>query len=1696
MAENNRNLSVFLLVLALIGAALFYGCGSATSDRIPDIEYSITGSYVLGTSSSNVNATSRAANVPGLQAGILIYSEAAPTNYADVDQEKNRYVIRNLKPGKHYIVFRHSDSMGGNYIVRSSQPVELTNTEPVKELNEQLKAVEGTIAITGKVTNIKKQLITPTPTISLWGQTIEVNPFTGEFTTPKMPEGTTADLIVNAINYKENPTPVVFETNPAYYDFSAVETTSTNVPPTVTVSSKRDTYNLRSTVTLTAVAQDANNDELEFKWYIESCTSPKVSTNDLEKVEEYLKGSDYTSIYYWNAPDEDCTATITVEVKEKYTNLSARAKLNLKIGTGNYHQNTIPTILSTSIYPETLYGNRTYTITSIATDTDGDALTYFLNITPISASASINLSKSSVNTWTWRTASESKAISYKLDFEVRDPKGNTNSLTRTVNVRASEPNNPPIIENQDPVGTIEVRSGTEQTLTLVAKDPENEKVTFAWTSKKGSLLRTYVNGNMASATWRAPYLNNPTETYINCTIRDPYNLSVSATFTINIIPDPNKKAPEITIDVVASSSPNVNAPSGVPLLKPNESITFTGSAMDLNKGVSIDPSHFKWEIKGPNDDNFVPLNNASNTAIFNVTAGSPVGDYIVKMISTDLAGEITGEGTKEFRVNATPLADILCNGNELVNGRMSPTTTYKYDNGSEVLDVFTYSTSEKISFTASCTDLETDLSTLQNNSNWTLNGNKKPTVPLFECPLTATGTNIVTLKVSDSKEVYSATSTYKFFVNTAPTFDIATSTKISYVPTEKVEVYVKAKDDVSAPGIQWYVANNPSFSLPVPVTDSIASCSNEVVTNTITSKLDADAEYLMNTIGSDLYFRAIATDTMGLTTESNIIHTYITEPHEIARFIVASGAYYNNQPPFSFGDLEKLLLPSDSEYENTILTFEADQKFSMSGGSSKATDTMIWKWEDSLWEKQADNTYAPGKFNSISAGLQDSFMGYILNGYSITGATNFGTHTIRLTGENAENGIVASNSIIIFINSTPKIEFINASSDTIRFDTNSDATFTITLKEDDPNEKIGLKWTITELKDDCEPDETKEPIIFTSHSEKSEEGKPPVYMAGAKEKTVIVKWSEITKDNPTPLSEGAKRVEVCATDQYGKAATATVDVLVNTLPAFNVVVEGTDRKVKIMVPQESDNDTENEGYAEFYKQQQYTTVGTDTPVFLVTYSSMLLDFTVIATDTEDGILDGASITWKYTDYSGSTITKTGANITGRFNIGANTVNVECHDKNYGRYSKNGDNTVYNHMCVATYSADFYVWNSTSYNLENCKSAEDGKTGTVLYNRENSGLFYVQFGTDTPYIESWQLDQNETVNLEYIVPGIIPAYILGKDSTEGETKNKVVATETPDILAVLQSDKNHFMLIANTLHKRVSVMPTADPLIDADYVEYTGANEELDKPQQEWIATFTVVDITSSDKPTENKRYLSFNSDRGNYDDLTDTFDTCGYPGLDIYYPQKILSMTYSNESENSAGAMLLYGWNGYNGGAIAAYNNKRIKVVGEEIVAPLYNLDSQVLNISPYSKLRYLSKLDLSEKLFITDTNNNRLIKINSGFGKPTSIVATLPIDVCTTNKDYMFSLSESGAAEVDDAITLYAVNNTSATPLTSFAKFTDATNYYERAGKVKNPKSIMYYVTGRGKDYYGGLMILEEGHNGCPNRIQVIRSNKENWLE
>ncbi len=1682
MAENNRKYTILMLVIALIGAVIFYGCGSATSDRIPDQEYSISGSYSSPGLSNEDLVSTRA--VYGPTKNIYIYSESDPNNCADIDETKRTFILKNLKPGNHYLVFKYlpygSDRGDAPvYIYRTSNPIVLTESAPSKEISEKLAGVECDSVVYGKLTNAAGQPINPTPSLTLWGQTIEVNGLTGEFVTPKMPGGTIASLVVEAVNYRNTSTPIEFNPNPAYYEISAVETTSNNVPPIISLTSKNSQYNIKSVVTLTAVAEDADGDDLEFEWTIDSCTSPNQGYMELSREE--TKGSSHISEYYWNAPEEDCLATISVKVTEKSTaKLTAKAKLKLQIGTGNYSPSSKPYFVSTTIYPDApYYGNRKYTITAIATDSDGDILTQTLVIKPNGGI----LNQTNQNTWVWTTEDLEKAKTYTMFFEARDMKKNVASVTlENIVVNPTRANLPPTVVSQSPaVSTIqEVTSGASITLVLKADDPEKEKLEFNWNNRLGQLKESSNNNDTASATWVAPYINVATITYITVKVNDPEPKYVTATFTIKIIPDPNKKAPNVEIKVTGTSDTH----NGIPLFKAGETVTFHGLATDTNRNLAIDQSHFTWYLIDPKGTS-KQIANRTNTANYTINNNSEQGNYLIKLSAIDLNG-ITGDGTADFRVNKPPVAQIICNDKAIgTSGRCEGYTEsdYKYTS-SNGTDYDVYNIDDKLKLVASATDEETPSSVLEVNSIWQIDGTAfygKEQI----ATLTKGGLNTISLVTRDSKDILSASSTYSFYVNTAPTFDIATTTKNSFINSDSINMNIKITDDVKIASLAIFISRKSAGDANYSEYElfNISGVTNPVINfgeKTYNKNIPILASTLLPT-GTDFKIKIIAEDDMGVTKESiDDIKFSIVESHLIKDFVVASGTYSENQRPYTFDELEVLEPLVDSIVDGVVASyvFEAKQKFSIRSGSidkegkTKWQDDMDWLWYDSFWDNGK-----PGNFTRIGNQYVDN---YTLNGYSIS--DNFGTHTIRLEGKSKTYGIVASKSIDIFINSTPKVSFNNKVNGTIRFDTGSNATFTVALEEDNKNEKIGLRWTIRDLSNTCEP--VGASMTFESHRVPATSDKTPVDMAGSSKKNVTINWSDITD---TPLPSGAKRVFVCAYDGYGKAATQSIDILVNTLPVFNVVVEGTDRKIGITVPDESDDGKDYQ-----YFKQQYATTTANIPVYLISgESSMYLNFEVKATDAENGetLMDGASVTWnlsKSTGVQGTIASATGKLIGARFGVGRNTINVEVRDSFYNYYTLNGEH-VYNDMCVATYSTDFYLWQSYAEDLPK----REGLAKT-LYDCNSDGTFYVCYDREVAtYVEMFQIDLGVNPSLSWIIPGFCSASIPNT-KIEGETTT--LGTTTAKVITILQRGQTEFEMLTNS--PKTKLEPNNET--GSNTVAYFDAATDSER-KKPYVAPYSLVKLRDQQQPSTF--YYSFGCGGGDtYESMVETT----YPNNDANFPKKILSMTYASADDNTAGAMLLKDWNG-KAGTIAAYHNKRLRVIPETTNAPLSFVDGASLNFSENSKIRYLYRLtnSVGQRLFFTDTNNNRIIRISEDFGEASSIIATKPIDICATadGNKYMFSLSESGAIEdnEDRAISFYAIDSASSTVLTRFGKFADPSdkaNLQKRAGKVLNPKSIIYYVKGQNKDYFGGLIILEEGSTADTMRIQVIRSNLRYWLE
>ncbi len=1632
MAEKYRRLNVVLLALALLGAVIFYGCGSSVkSDDIPALEYSISGKYLNPQYNATMNADTRASS-NGSLIGVLIYSESQPTNYADVDDINHTFYLKGLKPGNHRIVFKHIPFGAGltTYITRASKDVVLTSNNPIQELNETLVAVTAEKTVSGR-------LVTPSGApatnakVTLWGQEVQIDRMTGVFTTPVMPIGIVADLVIEESNgFQKTVTPINFSENPSYREITAVDTTYRNLPPTVSLSSNRYTCNPGDYVVFTAEASEPEGQELKYEWSVVA----------QENLIGSLTQDTRPNIAAWVAPNKDTLATITVTVTDVVyggSSLSAKASVCVKVGNGRYIPNNPPVVSDITITPEDISGNRDYTLTALATDPDGDTLYYTWSFPTNSGTAT----RISQNSYKWRTPDIASPTSYKIGLTVTDNKENgTTNYSKTFIVNPTEVNTPPEIVEMIPAeGSVtDVKSNDEYVFSVVAEDKEKDELTFAWKAESGRIIAESSNDTAASITWKAPVLTVVTKKNIVLTVYDSRGAKTVATYTVNVVPDPDLQPPSISI-----TSPAVDS-----LFKINTAVDFAAVATDTQQDKSINSQKFTWVLVSP-DGSTKTIAEGNNKASFTATDHSQAGTYTARVFADDYRN-ITGEASIDFGINALPVASIVCNGVQVASetGRMTTPTKYTYTQSGKDYDVFQIS--DSVTLTSSCTDDQTPVTTLDNNSVWSFGEVTAKGKTFVPAPLASGSLNTVTLYTVDSMKEESPKVTYSFFVNNAPEFEVATSTKNGYINTDTISMNATVKDDFDGIEVTWYYKFKAKNSSEWAFDYKEFENANNPVTTTgkrlVCPTVSVSAQELIEKDGAgDYCFKLVAVDSMGAKTENEDIAFSIVDSHTLKDFIVASGTYKGDMPPYTFDDLEGKSAP---------YVFAAKQPFSIQSGSDRWQDDMTWTWYDIKWTNGK-----PGTATAINdAKVLDA---YTLNGYQVT--TDFGTHTIRLEGKSNSYGIVASNSVDILINSTPEVAFSQTTgTDITRFDTDGSATFTVTIKEDDKDEKLGLTWTLVELDESLNPKGT--PVTFKSHDLDSGSGDiAPVSMNGANTTTVQIYWKDMV--GAPALASGAWRVSVCAYDKFNAAATATLDVLVNRLPELKPV-DG-ERLVKITVP-----DTSSDGEDYSYFKEVYATVATDTPVYLTSGNpSMELQFDVTAFDYEIDKMGKDinseefknNIVWTYSDNEGKPMTVKGKQIKGRFGIGKNTVRVEVRDSFYGKY-----NNKFNSLASTTYTADFYIWHSFSSEIP-----DSGFTVVNMFDN-GGGIFFVQLkdetgGSPANSTDLYQLDCGNVTTITKIIPSPIGS-IIAVYKKEGDDYVLDGDGVRVNILGFMQRSDNGILMLTDKSYEKLS----------GQYGKYTDPVDKNLTEYRDYLATNTLVVPIISGNKVDYDYYESF------------AYEPKNFPDGNSSFPNNIVSMSFADATDNTAGVVLFKNLTANPSGAMTLYSNARLEVPSG--YSPLYTFDNKKLNIVDDSKIRYLKALEtVTQKLFVTDTNNDRVLRLDPSLAKANSIPVSKPIDVASTKSKYLFTLSSSGEA----AINLFKIDDSSATPIATFGKFATSsdTTLQSRAGKVYNPKAIYYYTSQKNNDVFGGLLILEKGLNN-KSRFQLIRSNMNDWIE
>lgn len=255
-----------------------------------------------------------------------------------------------------------------------------------------------------------------------------------------------------------------------------------------------DSITTGSSVTVTCMASDPDGDSLYYDW---SCSGGTLS------------GSGYAVT--WKAPGAGGDYNVSVKVSDSH---GAEVEESCEINVVSGQANRPPVIESLSMSPNSVEPQRNGIVTCVASDPDGDPLTY--------------------EWWTelGRIEGEGNVVTYvgaryvgeyKVEVHVRDNKGGNTIETITVTVAENEA---PEIEDLDADPEV-VLTDYGSTITCVASDPDGDPLTYTWSADGGTLT-----AEGATASWvspgRAGYFT------VTVTVDDGRGLSDSDSVTIQV----------------------------------------------------------------------------------------------------------------------------------------------------------------------------------------------------------------------------------------------------------------------------------------------------------------------------------------------------------------------------------------------------------------------------------------------------------------------------------------------------------------------------------------------------------------------------------------------------------------------------------------------------------------------------------------------------------------------------------------------------------------------------------------------------------------------------------------------------------------------------------------------------------------------------------------------------------------------------------------------------------------------------------------------------------------------------------------------------------------------------------------------------------------------------------------------------------
>ena len=286
----------------------------------------------------------------------------------------------------------------------------------------------------------------------------------------------------------------------AHFEEISIPPQGGNAPPVIcSLAADKSQVAPSGSCQIQCTASDEDDDSLAYTW--------SATAGDLSGT-----GSTVT----WQAPQqyEACDVTVIVEDGEGGI---AEASLTLSVVA-----NQPPQISSLDANPSALSPGSSTTITCIATDPDGDAVSY-------SWSASQGNISGTGNNVTWVAPSETG--SFTVTVLVADGKGGETKGNVSIDVLPPPPpgNQPPVISRLTaaqvqvcPLGSTEIQ--------CVASDADGDSLTYTWSANGGSL-----GGGGSTVTWQAPQQYGACD--VTVIVEDGEGGIAEASLTLSVVAD-------------------------------------------------------------------------------------------------------------------------------------------------------------------------------------------------------------------------------------------------------------------------------------------------------------------------------------------------------------------------------------------------------------------------------------------------------------------------------------------------------------------------------------------------------------------------------------------------------------------------------------------------------------------------------------------------------------------------------------------------------------------------------------------------------------------------------------------------------------------------------------------------------------------------------------------------------------------------------------------------------------------------------------------------------------------------------------------------------------------------------------------------------------------------------------------------------